>query len=95
MKIKNNVSYENNESKKISDLIVLNSLKNISYGRIEFINYDGDVTLLGSNDASKTATLKLNKPGVTFEIINKGSVGLADTHTHERRHRDRQPNGLN
>ena len=66
--------------KKISDLIVLNSLKNISYGRIEFINYDGNVTLLGSNDASKTATLKLNKPGVTFEIINKGSVGLAEAY---------------
>ena len=55
--------------KKISDLIVLNSLKNITYGRIKFINYNGNVSLLGSNDASKTATLKLNKPGVTFEII--------------------------
>ena len=39
--------------KKISDLIVLNSLKNISYGKIKFINYDGKVTLLGSNDAYK------------------------------------------
>ena len=66
--------------KKISEIIVLNSLKNMSYGRIEFINYDGNVTLLGSNDASKTATLKLNKPGVTFEIINKGSVGLAEAY---------------
>ena len=66
--------------KKISDLIVLNSLKNITYGRIKFINYNGNVSLLGSNDASKTATLKLNKPGVTFEIINKGSVGLAEAY---------------
>ena len=55
-------------------------IRDRSYGRIEFINYDGDVTLLGSNDASKTATLKLNKPGVTFEIINKGSVGLAEAY---------------
>ena len=30
--------------KEISDLIVLKSLKNISYGRIKFINYDGNVT---------------------------------------------------
>ena len=65
--------------KKISDLIVLNSLKNISYGRIEFINYDGNVTLLGSNDASKTATLKLNKPGVTFEIIIWGNELVVET----------------
>ena len=66
--------------KEISDLIVLNSLKNISYGRIKFINYDGNVTLLGCDNTSKTATLKLNKPGVTFEIINKGSVGLAESY---------------
>ena len=66
--------------KEISDLIVLKSLKNISYGKIKFINFDGNVTLLGSDNASKTATLKLNKPGVTFEIINKGSVGLAESY---------------
>ena len=66
--------------KEISDLIVLKSLKNISYGCIKFINYDGNVTLLGCDNASKTATLKLNKPGVTFEIINKGSVGLAEAY---------------
>ena len=66
--------------KEISDLIVLKSLKNISYGSIKFINYDGNVTLLGCDNASKTVTLKLNKPGVTFEIINKGSVGLAESY---------------
>ena len=66
--------------KEISDFIVLKSLKNISYGKIKFINFDGNVTLLGSDNASKTATLKLNKPGVTFEIINKGSVGLAESY---------------
>ena len=41
--------------KEISDLIVLKSLKNISYGKIKFINFDGNVTLLGSDNASKTA----------------------------------------
>ena len=60
--------------KEISDLIVLKSLKNISHGRIKFVNYDGNVTLLGRDNTSKTVTLKLNKPGVTFEIINKCSV---------------------
>ena len=66
--------------KKISDKIVLNSLKNISYGKIKFINYDGKVTLLGSDNNSKIVTLKLNKPGLTFEIIKRGSVGLAESY---------------
>ena len=69
--------------KKISDKIVLNSLKNISYGKIKFINYDGKVTLLGSENNSKIVTLKLNKPGLTFEIINKGSIGLAESYMRE------------
>tara|TARA_B100000941_G_C28496346_1_gene551239 strand:- start:277 stop:1455 length:1179 start_codon:yes stop_codon:yes gene_type:complete len=69
--------------KKISDKIVLNSLKNISYGKIKFINYDGKVTLLGSDNNSKIVTLKLNKPGLTFEIINKGSIGLAESYMRE------------
>ena len=66
--------------KKISDSIVFNSLKNISYGNIKFINYDGSVINLGSETSDKTATLKLKKPGLTFEIINKGSIGLAEAY---------------
>lgn len=66
--------------KKISDRIVLNSLKNISYGNIKFINYDGSIKILGSKKSEKTATLKLIKPGLTFEIINKGSIGLAESY---------------
>ena len=66
--------------KKISDSIVFNSLKNISYGNIKFINHDGSVKILGSKNSDKTATLKLKKPGLTFEIINKGSIGLAEAY---------------
>ena len=66
--------------KKISDRIVLNSLKNISHGNIKFINYDGSIKILGSKKSEKTATLKLIKPGLTFEIINKGSIGLAESY---------------
>ena len=66
--------------KKISDSIVFNSLKNISYGNIKFINYDGSIINLGSETSDKTATLKLKKPGLTFEIINKGSIGLAEAY---------------
>ena len=60
--------------KTIPDQIVLNSLKNISYGKIQFINYDGKKTLLGKDNSGKTVTLRLKKPGLTFEIINKGST---------------------
>ena len=66
--------------KKIPDQIVLNSLKNISYGKIQFINYDGKKTLLGKDNSGKTVTLRLKKPGLTFEIINKGSIGLAESY---------------
>jgi len=66
--------------KKISDSIVFNSLKNISYGNIKFVNYDGSVIFLGKKNSKKTATLKIKKPGLTFEIINKGSIGLAESY---------------
>tara|TARA_Y100000817_G_scaffold54808_1_gene40330 strand:- start:656 stop:1834 length:1179 start_codon:yes stop_codon:yes gene_type:complete len=66
--------------KTIPDQIVLSSLKNISYGKIQFINYDGKKTLLGKDNSGKTVTLRLKKPGLTFEIINKGSIGLAESY---------------
>ena len=66
--------------KTIPDKIVLNSLKDISYGKIQFVNYDGKVTSLGSNNKEKAVTLKIKKPGLTFEIINKGSIGLAESY---------------
>ncbi len=66
--------------RKISDRIVFNSLKDISYGKIKFINYDGSLTLLGKNNHGKTVTLILKKPGLTLEIINKGSIGLAESY---------------
>ena len=66
--------------KTIPDQIVLNSLKNISYGKIQFINYDGKKTLLGKDNSGKTVTLRIKKPGLTFEIINKGSIGLAESY---------------
>ena len=66
--------------KKISDSIVFNSLKNISYGNIKFVNYEVSVIFLGKKNSKKTATLKIKKPGLTFEIINKGSIGLAESY---------------
>ena len=66
--------------KTIPDQIVLNSLKDISYGKIQFVNYDGKVTSLGSNNKEKSVTLKIKKPGLTFQIINKGSIGLAESY---------------
>ena len=66
--------------KTIPDQIVLSTLKNISYGKIQFINYDGKKTLLGKDNSGKTVTLRLKKPGLTFEIINKGSIGLAESY---------------
>ena len=64
----------------VSDKIVLSALKNIKFGRISLINYDGRNIVLGQNDSKLSANLIIKKPGFTFDIINKGSIGLAESY---------------
>ena len=64
----------------VSDKIVLSALKNIKFGRISLTNYDGKNIVLGQNDSKLSANLIIKKPGFTFDIINKGSIGLAESY---------------
>ena len=64
----------------LSDKIVFSALKNIKYGKIIISNYDGKTYSLGSNDHSLQAKLVIKKPGFTIDILNKGSVGLAESY---------------
>ncbi len=64
----------------VSDKIVLSALKNIKFGRISLTNYDGKNIILGQNDSKLSANLIIKKPGFTFDIINKGSIGLAESY---------------
>ena len=64
----------------ISDKIVFGTLKRIKYGCIEVNNYDGKKIILGDVNSSPKSILIVKKPGFTFDIINKGSVGLAESY---------------
>ena len=65
---------------KLSDKIVCSAVKNIKYGKIVITNYDGNIYNLGSDDHSLQASLVIKKPGFTLDILNKGSVGLAESY---------------
>ena len=65
---------------KISDTIVFSMLKHIKYGILELTNYDNKYYIFGSDDKGLKVKLKINKPGLTYNIIKSGSVGLAESY---------------
>ncbi len=64
----------------ISDKIVFGALTHINHGRINLTNYDGCKFVFGKEDESLVANIKINKPGLMARIINRGSVGLAESY---------------
>jgi len=64
----------------ISDKIVLKALKNIKFGKIHLTNYDGSRFILGDKNSLLKANVEIKKPGFTLDIVNKGSVGLAESY---------------
>ena len=64
----------------ISDKVVFTTLKNIKLGCIEITNYNGKEIILGDLNSPLKSKLKIKKPGFTLDIINKGSVGLAESY---------------
>ena len=64
----------------ISDKIVFKTLKNMQFGCIEVTNYDQKKIILGDINSSLKSKLFIKKPGFTLNIINKGSVGLAESY---------------
>ena len=64
----------------ISDKIIFTTLKNIKFGCIEITNYDGKKIILGDKNSLLKSNLIIKKPGFTLDIINRGSVGLAESY---------------
>ena len=64
----------------ISDNIVFGALKFIKHGQLKLINYDGKKYQFGESGENLNVELKINKPGLTYTIINKGSIGLAEAY---------------
>ena len=64
----------------LSDQIMFKTLKNISFGVIYLTNFDNRKYILGSTDHKLKANIKINKPGFSFNIISKGSIGLAESY---------------
>ena len=63
---------------KISDKLIFKTLKFIKHGNIELINHDNKSYNFGDPGEKLKVTIKINKPGPTYQIIKSGSVGLAE-----------------
>ena len=64
----------------LADRIVFSSIKNFEHGEINLKNYDGKNYKLGNPNSPLKANLIINKPGLTLNILNKGSIGLAEAY---------------
>tara|TARA_Y100001970_G_scaffold284921_1_gene403341 strand:+ start:683 stop:1861 length:1179 start_codon:yes stop_codon:yes gene_type:complete len=65
---------------KIADKIVFKSLRFIKHGKIELINFDNKTYNFGNSYDELKVKVKINKPGLTYQIIKNGSVGLAEAY---------------
>ena len=64
----------------ISDNLIFKALKSIKHGQLIITNYDKKKYYFGEKDKNLNAELIINKPGVTLNIIKKGSIGLAEAY---------------
>jgi len=65
---------------KITDKIIFSLLSKIKHGKINFKNFDGKQYIFGDINSKLEADLAIKKPGFFLEIINKGSIGLAEAY---------------
>ena len=65
---------------KISDNLVFKALQFIKHGQLILTNYDGKKYSFGQEGKNLNVELKINKPGFTFSVIHKGSIGLAESY---------------
>tara|TARA_B100001996_G_scaffold362490_1_gene330047 strand:- start:695 stop:1870 length:1176 start_codon:yes stop_codon:yes gene_type:complete len=64
----------------ISDTLVFRVLKFIKHGQLKLTNYDGKKYCFGEVGKNLNVELIIKKPGFTFNIIQKGSIGLAEAY---------------
>jgi len=65
---------------KIADKLIFKTLKFIKHGNIDLINHDNKRYNFGDSGEKLKVTIKINKPGLTYQIIKSGSVGLAEAY---------------
>ena len=63
-----------------ADKLIFKALKRIDYGVIYLTNYDNKKYIFGSESEKLKADIKIHKPGFALNIINKGSIGLAESY---------------
>ncbi len=63
-----------------SDKIVFSSLKLIKKGHLILTNYDDEKYLFGDRSQKLKVKIKINKPGLTYQIVKSGSTGLAEAY---------------
>ena len=63
-----------------SDKIVFSSLKLIKKGHLILTNYDDQKYLFGDPSQKLKVKIKINKPGLTYQIVKSGSTGLAEAY---------------
>ena len=64
----------------ISDNLVFKAVKSIKDGQLIITNYDKKKYYFGEKDKNLNVELIINKPGLTLDIIKKGSIGLAEAY---------------
>ena len=63
-----------------SDKIVFSSLKLIKKGHLILTNYDDEKYLFGDPSQKLKVKIKINKAGLTYQIVKSGSTGLAEAY---------------
>ena len=63
-----------------SDKIGFSSLKLIKKGHLILTNYDDEKYLFGDPSQKLKLKIKINKPGLTYQIVKSGSTGLAEAY---------------
>ena len=63
-----------------SDKIVFSSLKLIKKGHLILTNYDDEKYLFGDPSQKLKVKIKINKPGLTYQIVKSGSTELAEAY---------------
>ena len=63
-----------------SDKIVFSSLKLIKGGYLILTNHNEDKFYFGDPNHNLKVSVKINKPGLTYQIVKSGSTGLAEAY---------------
>ena len=64
----------------LSDKFIFSNLKKISFGNLQLIDSKGKEHFFGDEKSLPKAKIKINDPGFCYNILRKGSPGLAESY---------------